>query len=125
MVIAGVQLVAAPPSLFTPAHSPSARQAADYIEQHAAVDAHVLANTLEAEFYSRRRVGVISDMRPDVLLGALKAESPSNVHYVLVEPGKTTPGTEEIADEWNDLLRRNFAPAPVAAPGVLLFERSH
>ena len=118
-------MVAAPPSLFAAARSPSARQAADYIRQHAPVDAHVLALTLETEFYTGRRVAVIPYVRPDVLLDALKAESPMNVHYVVVEPGKTTPGTECIADEWNDLLRRNFVRAPVEASEVLLYERSH
>lgn len=125
LVVAGVQLVAAPPSLFPAASSPSAQQTADYITKHADLEARVLALTLETEFYTRRRVAVIPYVRPDVLLGALKAESPMNVRYVIVEPGKTTPGTECIADEWNDLLRRNFARAPIGAGGVILYERSH
>lgn len=125
LVVAAVQLVAAPPSLFRAKSSPSVRQAADYITHHADVNALVLAPTLETEFYTRRRVVVIPEVRPDVLLGALQAGSPTNVNYVVVEPGKTTPGTECIADEWNDLLRRNFTRAPVGAPELILYERSH
>jgi hypothetical protein len=124
LVVAMVQLVAAPPSLSPAAPSPSVRRAADYINQHADADARVLALTLETEFYTRRRVAVIPDVRPDVLLNALTPASPANVQYVLVEPDKTTPGTEGIADQWNDLLRRNFARARAGGPEVLLYERS-
>jgi hypothetical protein len=47
LIVAAVQLVAAPPSLITPALSPSVRQAVHDIPQHADVEAPVPALRLE------------------------------------------------------------------------------
>jgi hypothetical protein len=115
------QIVSLPPSVH-PSHSvDAARLAAAYIAAQGRPRAAVLSSTPELQFYAGNPVAVIPYVGEHALLESL---AEPNVSFVVVARGERPAGTEHIAQEWDDLLRRYFVLAPIDVPGLLIYQRA-
>jgi hypothetical protein len=123
-VAAITQIAGAPPSLSLGRSTDAARVAANYVATHADPSVGVLALTPAIQFYAGNPVAVIPFVPQQVLLDSLSSPGPSNIGFVVIDKDTPPAGTERFASEWSDRLTRNFALAPVDAPGVLVYERS-
>ena len=123
-IAAATQIVGSPPSTHMAKATDGSRSAAAYIAAHGNARAGVLALTPAIQFYTGNPVGIIPYTGERALLESLSGTGANDIAFVVIPRGEEPAGTEHIRREWDDLLSRRFAPAPIDVSPLLIYQRS-
>jgi hypothetical protein len=121
---ATAQLIDGPSADYDRPRPNGSRVAAAYIAAHSDPAEGVLADTVAIEFYTGRPVRATPFTFPrELLLRSLDGSSPDRISFVVVTDGPMHRNLDAIRTQWDALLARHFELAPVAAPGLKVYQR--
>jgi len=125
-VAVAVQLIDGPSAEYEWPRPNGSRVAAAYIAAHCNATDGVLADTVAVEFYTGRPVRAMAFTFPkELLLRSLDGTSHDRIAFVIVSDGPMHRNLKAIQTQWDALLATYFELAPVAAPGLRVYQRVH
>jgi hypothetical protein len=119
-----IQLADSPSAAYERPRANGSRVAAGYIAANSSPTAGVLADTIAVEFYTGHPVRPPPFTYPrELVLRSLEGRTPDDISFVIVDPSTMHRNLDSIRPQWNTLLAEHFEPAPVDAPGFIVYRR--